>query len=287
MRLAGGCTVGFDDVGDPEGLPVVYLHGTPDSRVARHPDDALATDAGIRLLAVDRPGYGGTSPLAPGRSGGFADDLVALLDHVGVESAALLAWSGGALDGVAAAADPRLAGRLRGVHAVAGLVPREAYDDAEVRDAGQHRLGLIEMAEGLPPAELAEAVAPMLAPWPCDHVLALEHQAEHREPADQAALKEIPGAIERLADGLVEAVRSGLAGVEADLAAQLRPGVVDPGAVTVPVHLWYGTDDLVTPPAFGEWYARHLGDARLHLIDGAGHYLPVTHWPTLLTALCT
>ena len=30
-----------DDVGDPGGTPVLYLHGTPDSRLSRHPDDGL------------------------------------------------------------------------------------------------------------------------------------------------------------------------------------------------------------------------------------------------------
>jgi pimeloyl-ACP methyl ester carboxylesterase len=62
-----------DEVGDPAGAPVLYLHGTPDSRLARHPDDGLAAAAGVRLLAIDRPGYGGSSPLPhrrPGRRSG-------------------------------------------------------------------------------------------------------------------------------------------------------------------------------------------------------------------------
>src|SRR5690606_27010059 len=55
--------VTIDEVGDRGGVPVIYLHGTPESRLARHPDDGLAAAAGVRLLAVDRPGYGGSSPL--------------------------------------------------------------------------------------------------------------------------------------------------------------------------------------------------------------------------------
>jgi pimeloyl-ACP methyl ester carboxylesterase len=336
LRRPGGRTVGYDDTGDPAGRPVLYLHGTPDSRLSRHPDDGLAAAAGVRLLAVDRPGYGATSPLplppaagqrlpqaptpAPDRSTvaratipgdpgdpgggdpadrpgvgrdtvqvGFAGDLVALLDALEVERAGLVAWSGGVLDGLAAVADPRLAGRLDAVHLVAGLVPREALDDPEVREAGVHRRGLLDMADELPADELAGAVAPLLAPWPCDRALALEHQREHRDPADQAALEAIPGAVERLADGLVEGVRHGLAGVEADVVAQVRHGAVDLGAVSTAaaaaLHLWYGTDDTVTPPAFGLWYADRLPAATLHLVEGGGHYLPVTHWPDLLAAL--
>ena len=54
--LADGRQLCFDDVGDPAGRPVLYVHGTPDSRRARHPDDAVLPAAGVRLVAVDRPG---------------------------------------------------------------------------------------------------------------------------------------------------------------------------------------------------------------------------------------
>ena len=45
-----------DDVGDPAGAPVVYLHGGGDSRLSRHPDDSIAAELGVRLVAIDRCG---------------------------------------------------------------------------------------------------------------------------------------------------------------------------------------------------------------------------------------
>lgn len=276
----------YDDVGDPDGMPVVYLHGTPDSRLARHPDDALVTSAGVRLLAVDRPGYGGTSPLAAPASGGsFAGDLATLLDTAGIEQATLVAWSGGALDAVAAAGRPELEGRLTSLWIVGGLVPRDAYADTAVRAAAGGRSGLIELAESLPYDELTEAVAPLLAPYPCDLATALDHQREQRTAADQSALADIPGAVERMAESLVEAVRLGLDGVKADLRAQVE-GLDDEvlQRVPVPVHLRYGSADTVTPPVFGTWYAERLPSAELTIVDGAGHYLPFTHWPQLLAS---
>ena len=53
---AGRRPLRFDDVGDPSGTPVVYLHGGGDSRLSRHPDDSIAASLGVRLLAVDRCG---------------------------------------------------------------------------------------------------------------------------------------------------------------------------------------------------------------------------------------
>jgi pimeloyl-ACP methyl ester carboxylesterase len=166
---------------------------------------------------------------------------------------------------------------------VAGLVPRDAYDDDAVRAGAPGRLSLLEMAEMFPPEDVAAEVATMLAPFPCDRALALEHQREQRAAVDQAVLDSIPGAAERMADALVEAVSNGLAGVQADVVDQVTPfGSAVLARIAVPVHLWYGTDDVVTPPVFGEWYARTLPKADLTLIEGAGHYLPFTHWPELL-----
>jgi pimeloyl-ACP methyl ester carboxylesterase len=168
---------------------------------------------------------------------------------------------------------------------VAGLVPRQAYDDPAVRDAGEGRLGVIELADVLAPGELGPEIAPMLAPYPCDEALAAEHQAEQRSPAGAVELASVPGGAEVMAAGLVEAVRHGLAGVAADVEAQARELEVALDSVRCPVRLWYGDVDEVTPVAFGRWYADHLPAARLAVVPGAGHYLALTHWATLLTEL--
>jgi pimeloyl-ACP methyl ester carboxylesterase len=231
------------------------------------------------------------------------------LDALRVERCAVLAWSGGALAAVALAAssgtttspgsgttatgpDPAraagpapLAGRATALGIVAGLVPRQAYDDPAVRVAGMSRLGLIEMADVVAPGELGPEVAPMLAPHACDRALAAEHQAEHRSAADTAELATVAGGAERMAAALVEAVAGGLAGVAADVEAQARPMAVDLDAVACPVHLWYGSDDVVTPPAFGRWYETHLRHASLTVVEGAAHYLAFTRWADMLSTL--
>jgi pimeloyl-ACP methyl ester carboxylesterase len=287
VPVGEGRAMTVDDVGDPAGDPVLYLHGTPDSRLARPADEGLA-GAGVRLLAVDRPGYGGSDPLplfgaAPPWTTGFADAAVRVLDALGVERAGVLAWSGGALAALALAAiRPE---RVSALAIVGGVVPREAYEDTAVRTADVGRLDTLELADVLPPGELGEAVAPLLAPYPCDLALALEHQAEQRDQRRAQELRTVPGGAERLAEALVLAVQRGLAGVAADVEAQARPLGVDLASVACPVRLWYGSDDAVTPPAFGEWYAGRLPGATLDIVEGAGHYLLLTRWHDLLGAV--
>ena len=56
-------------------------------------------------------------------------------------------------------------------------------------------------------------------------------------------------------------------------------------ATRLPGAVGFCTSDTVTPAVFGEWYVRQLPGASLHVIAGAGHYLPFTHWSLLLGAL--
>jgi pimeloyl-ACP methyl ester carboxylesterase len=296
VALPGGRTLALDDVGDPSGTPVLYLHGTPDARLARHPDDGLATAAGVRLLAVDRPGYGASDPLPADTGTGsgagphayayaYADDVTSMLDALGLDRVAVLAWSGGALAALTVAAAPSLARRVRALGIAAGVVPREAYADPAVRAAAPERADLHDLAHELAPGELGPMIAPMLAPYPCDRELAAEHQAESRNPGDTAEVASVPGAADRLAAALAEGVRTGLAGVEADVEATNRPLGVDLAAIRAPVRLWWGDRDTVTPPAFGTWYAAHLPGATLEVVPGAGHYLPLTRWAAILGEL--
>ncbi len=287
IDVGGGRIVTVDDLGGGgAAVPVVYLHGTPDSRLSRHPDDGAALAAGVRLLAVDRPGYGGSDPLDPPPASwpaAWSAAVGRVLDALGVERCGVLAWSGGALSGLALAAG--LPDRVGAVGIVAGLVPRQAYDDPDVRVAAASRWAMVELADALPEGALGEAIAPLLAPYPCDVALAAEHQAEQRDESGAAELAGVPGGAARLAEGLVEAVRHGLSGVEADVEAQARLQPVDLAAIACPVRLWYGADDEVTPPAFGHWYAGRIPHARLAVVEGAGHYLALTAWPDLLATV--
>jgi pimeloyl-ACP methyl ester carboxylesterase len=267
-----------DDVGDAAGTPVVYLHGTPDSRRARHPDDGIATRLGIRLLAVDRPGFGESGLDA----GPLSDGLAALADDLGIERFALLGWSSGGLAALGAAA--ALGERVTRVVLVATVPSVEAYADPAVLAAlGPSRRVLAELAGELSPAELAAELVPHLVPQPLTPELALEHVLEGAGAVGRRELASVPGAAEAIAAGLQAGVAHGLAGVEQDLVDQLTPRL-DLAAIRAPVHTVHGELDDVSPPAVGEWLAARLPAATVEVVPGAAHHLLFPHWERLLGA---
>jgi len=283
LTLPDGRTLAYDDVGAPDGPVVVYLHGTPDSRLARHPDDELARSCGVRLVAVDRPGAGASTIHPTPTLISLGEDLRALLDALQVDRAGLLGWSSGGLFALAAAT---VLGARAGVVALAATVPPvEAYQDpvvvAALSPARQH---FVELAQELTPTELAGELVPYLVPEPLSHPIAAEHVVEGTGSRGRAELDAVPGAVDQLARALIEAVAQGRDGLALDVALQLEPGL-DLGAVTAPVRTLHGTEDGISPPAVGEWLHRHLpGPVSVEVVDGA-HHLLFPHWARILRSL--
>lgn len=112
-----GRTLTYAVAGDPDGAPVVAHHGTPGSRLFAGLLAASARDRGVRLLVPDRPGFGRSDPPSPDYRPGAM--LGPLLDAESLDSAPVLAFSGGGTAALAAARDDRVAR----VALVAGAVP--------------------------------------------------------------------------------------------------------------------------------------------------------------------
>jgi pimeloyl-ACP methyl ester carboxylesterase len=106
--------IGFAEFGDPMGDAVIWCHGGPGSRLEPGLIGDEARRAGIRLIGIDRPGYGRSAP-QPGRTiAGFVPDAVAVADHLGIERFVTVGVStGGAFAlAIAALASDRTAGAV-------------------------------------------------------------------------------------------------------------------------------------------------------------------------------
>jgi pimeloyl-ACP methyl ester carboxylesterase len=287
VDLPDGRRLALDDLGVRQGHPVVYLHGTPDCRLARHPDDARAAAMGVRLLAVDRPGFGASTADAGGTLAQLGHDLAAALDALGIDRATLLGWSAGGLSALAAATV--LGERVERVVLVGTVAPIEAAaDDVVLAATGPTRRSFVALAAGLladgvPAAEIAEEVAPHLVPDPLDPAIALEHVLDSAGAVGRRELARVPEAAERLAAALCAAVAAGRAGLAHDVTRQLEAGL-DLAELTAPVRSIHGALDAVSPPEVGEWLAGRHGAVEVEVVPDAGHHLLLTCWDQVLAA---
>jgi len=84
IELASGRTVGFADYGIPDATAVLWCHGGPGSRLEPAYLRRQASQADLRIIGIDRPGYGLSAP-QPGRTiAGWVPGALAVAGHLGI-----------------------------------------------------------------------------------------------------------------------------------------------------------------------------------------------------------
>ena len=96
LQLADGRILGYASYGDPAGAPLIYCHGGGSSRLEPAYADEHGRRNRIHIIAVDRPGYGLSSPVPELSFQSFGQDVLALADALGIAGFAILGMSAGA-----------------------------------------------------------------------------------------------------------------------------------------------------------------------------------------------
>ena len=263
IALGDGRTILLREYGDPAGQPVIALHGTPASRLMY----AAAKSAGahgLRLIAPDRWGYGGSSPHPRPTLTAFADDMQSVADGLGIERFGVLGVSGGGPYAAAMAA--LLRERVTALALVAPVGP--IADAPGVRLSGFHalcfrilprvpgslRLVFSAFRRGLKTApEAAIRVASMRVP-----------------PSDRAVLAN-PDVHARFTAMFAEGLKDGVAGALIDMAIFSRPWDIALERIAAPSALWIGTADNNVPMDAAHKLARSIPGCELNVLEGEGH----------------
>ena len=95
LTLPDGRTLGYADLGDSDGYPLLWFHGFPASRLEVLGVSKIAHRLNIRLIALDRPGFG-LSTFQPGRRiVDWPTDVLAFARHADLKRFVVLGASGG------------------------------------------------------------------------------------------------------------------------------------------------------------------------------------------------
>ncbi|HEX7427732.1 MAG TPA: alpha/beta hydrolase [Mycobacterium sp.] len=273
-KLEGNIAVGedrqisFAEFGAPQGRAIFWLHGTPGAR-RQIPTEAreYAENADIRLIGVDRPGIGSSTPHQYDNIFGFADDLRTVADTLGIDTMAVVGLSGGGPYALAcAAAMPErvvATGVLGGVAPVSGP---DAIGGGIMGNLGTRVAPLIQVA-GLPlrlaATGLIQLIRPVASP-------ALEIYARISPEADRALLVR-PEFKAMFLDDLLNGSRKQLAAPFADIVVFARDWGFRLDEVKVPVRWWHGDRDHIVPFAHGQHVVSRLPDAELFHLPGESH----------------
>ncbi|WP_433346292.1 alpha/beta fold hydrolase [Microtetraspora malaysiensis] len=256
VSTTDGRLLAVEEWGVPDGTPVFYLHGSPMGRLARHPDDSVFTERGIRLITFDRPGFGGSTPRPGRRVVDGADDVVAVADALGLDRFAVYGVSGGGPHALAFAA--RHPDRVTRVASLAALAPRDA--------------GGLDWTAGMMDGNIRSAAVALQDREAMAAHLGTNSSGPPQLPATEAAVLTRPEISAMLNAAYAEAVRPGIEGWVDDVMALFgSPWGFAPTTITVPVRLWHGELDPVVPVAHARWLGARIPTATLIVQPDAGH----------------
>jgi len=274
VQTADGRTLAVEDDGDPGGRPVLVQLGTPNSRHLYGPNVIDAAARGLRLIAWDRPGYGGSTP-QPGRTvASVAADARTICEELGVGPVAMWGISGGGPHVLACAA--LLPDLVVAAASLASPAPYPAdgidwFDGMGQTNADDFRL-MLSGDEAAARAMVDEERAGLMAATPADLASELTSLLT---PTDAAVLTG------DVAEYLVYSSREGLApgseGFWGDSWASCHPWGFDLADISVPVLVMHGRQDQFVPFGHGEWLARHIPGVEARLLDHDGHLTLLAH----------
>jgi len=241
QAVLNGIQLGYDEAG--EGPPVLLIHGFPLCRRMWDPQMQALAAAGFRAVAPDLRGFGESEPgTEAGSTDLLADDLIALLDHLGIRKAVVAGMSMGGYVML-----NLLARYPQRFSAACFIVTRADADDETARGKRNHLIAEVDAGR---PGAVPDAFTPLLF-------------------ADQA-VADRSGLVEKVHAWMAAASSPGLVlGLEAirdrgDSSALLP-------RLSIPVLVMGAREDKAIPPEKSTDLAEHIPGARLCMLSDAGH----------------
>ena len=267
VAVRGDRRLSFAEYGSRTGPAIVWMHGTPGAR-RQIPLEARAhaDEQGLRIIGIDRPGIGSSSPHLYPDVLDWTRDLEILLDTLAIDTVRLIGLSGGGPYVLAAGA--ALPDRVHGIGVLGGVAPTQGPDavpggliQLAVRLAPL--LGLARVPLGVALTAAIRLVKPLAGPG-------LDLYAAVQPPGDKNLLSR-PEFKAMFLDDLLNGSRFQTSAPISDLVLFTRDWGFAAADVSVPVRWWHGDADHIVPFRHGQHMVARLPDATMTVIDGESH----------------
>ena len=269
LTLKNGRLLGYDECGDPAGKPAFYFHGLPGSTVEMAHLEGAANSQGVRLIGIDRPGFGSSDFKADRTILDFPDDVVELADHLGISNFGVSGMSAGGVYALACAAK----------------IPERITCCAVISGAGDKGLHA-RMLGRFMPFIMMPMMARMFSDRESSEKLLIEKMSSNMPDADQRALAK-GNTAKIMAASLVEGFAQG--GKGAALDGKLISGNYGfaYGQIELEnIFLWHGEADKQIPIAVALRTAEALLHCQATFYPGEGHIsVIVNHADEIVDAL--
>ncbi len=263
------------------GPAILFFHGWPGSRLeAGYLADA-ATAAGVRLIGLDRPGFGGSERPPKRELVDWPRDVTAWADSAGLDRFGVIGFSGGSPYALACAV--AIPDRLITVGVVSGMAPPEALAANPGAQPSAQQLG--QALSGAAPWLTSMLWMRTVVKWKRQPEAPFQELLAQLPEADRSVLEPR----RRLfIENMQEALRQGPMGLATEAGLFAKPWGFALGDVRAPVRLWHGEADANVPVALARWVSAAVPRCQPVFLDGEAHYSTlITRAEEILRALAS
>jgi len=264
----GGRQLGYAEYGPVKGRPVLWFHGTPGARRQISPRARdVAYERDVRIIAVERPGIGASSPHLYGSLVEWATDIEAFCEALGLDRVGIVGLSGGGPYALACAYE--MTERIVAVALLGGPAPA-AGDDALPGGLSQFFVRTFSPAVPFvrgPLGFMLPRLVPALEPVAGR---AMDVFASFMPPGDQRVFQD-PGVRKMFIEDIMLGARRHMEAFLLDAFLFGRPWGFSLRDIRVPVHMWYGDADVIVPITHGQHMAERIPHAVLRTRPEEGH----------------
>jgi len=290
IALPGDRKIGVAEFGPAGGRPILWFHGTPGGRnQIPEPLRRSLEDLDVRLVVVERPGYGDSTRYLHPTIRAFGDDVEKILDALGIDRFGVAALSGGGP--YALGVGHTFADRVVAVSVLGGVVPRvgpEALPGGLI-DALSPIAGVARVANRPVGAALGWTIK-LMSPFGSSAFQLITQTLPLFPPGDKAVFAQ-PHMQSMFMGDIVQSAQGGLSGPVLDLVLFTRHWGFELGDVAVPVHFWQGDADPLVSLEQGTKMAEAVPESYLVVRHGESHLggfatavdavdAILGHWPT-------
>lgn len=267
VAVRDGRRLSYAEFGTPDGDVFFWMHGTPGSR-RQIPFEAraLADEIGLRIIGIDRPGIGSSTPHLYPNILDWTADLAIMADTLGVDQFRVVGLSGGGPYTLAAgAAMPDRVKALGVLGGVAPLVGPDAITGGIINIAPYAApvLERVRVPMGFALSRAIRLIRPLAG-------AAIGGYAAVQPEGDKTLLRE-EDFKNMFVDDLLNGSRFQMSAPLGDIVLFTRDWGFTAADVTVPVYWWHGDCDSIIPHAHGEHLSARLPEAVFTTVPGKAH----------------
>ena len=267
LTLPDGRTLAWTRVGRRGGTPVLRLPGTPGSRWFVRADRRIWADRDLEVITTERAGLGRSTPCPRRDLTQHADDLVAILDHLGIEKSRVVGVSGGGPHVFALAA--RHPDR---VVAATVQVGTPLLLDGEIDQMIDQNAAAYRLVRAGDRAGLRELLSPMYEAMKADPLAAVNRLMEQAPPSDHAVMSDAKWQV-MFRTALGAAFEQSIDGwLDDTMAIFGRWDDVDLSAIRTSITWWHGEHDRNCPMSAVRRLIDRMPTTSLRELGDVGHF---------------